>query len=401
MKFTKEQKELLALLPKELRERKDLTDTAKLVLADIILWYGTDYADKNGEVYRTNEDLMKDTGVKSNNSINSATRQLEMLGYVKKTSGKKEKKPNKYVLQNCTLNYTSNCTSNENCTLNYTTNCTSEIMEKEMEILKNQIIELKNEIEQLKIALQNCTSNCASNENCTTNCTSDKNCTSNCTQEQDKEQDKEKDTTIDNQNYMTEENENGGCVDFSNDGLCSADEVAFMCNCGFYVEEKNNNLISESKEKDETLPPTPLSFSTDERKGMVSRIDSIKDEMFKEKKNTAKCNELYQSFKELFAEYVNKYGENDQDAKRIEKWLANSRKYMSIGSLPQSKKDIFEGMRQGFVYGGGEKYADKMVTQLEVWRNIGYDVKELKERTKVEFDKKGVKQEYYNRLNSI
>ena len=72
----KEQKEnferendLLSLLPKKVRESSELTKNAKLVLADIILLCGTDYASENGCCYRSNEDLMKDSHTKSRETL--------------------------------------------------------------------------------------------------------------------------------------------------------------------------------------------------------------------------------------------------------------------------------------------------------------------------------------------
>ena len=69
MKFTEEQKELLAFLPQDLQNSKELTISAKLVLGDIIFLYGMEDAKKNGYVFRSYNDLMKDTLIKSKTSI--------------------------------------------------------------------------------------------------------------------------------------------------------------------------------------------------------------------------------------------------------------------------------------------------------------------------------------------
>lgn len=85
-KFTDEQTELLALLPQGLPK---MTDGAKLVLANIILWYGTDAAQKSGTMYRTNLDMMEDTGIKSEKTIIRTIKQLETLGMVTSKRGKR------------------------------------------------------------------------------------------------------------------------------------------------------------------------------------------------------------------------------------------------------------------------------------------------------------------------
>ena len=48
MKFTDEQKEVLALLPQDVKESNELTDAAKLILANLMLLNGTDFAKNEG-----------------------------------------------------------------------------------------------------------------------------------------------------------------------------------------------------------------------------------------------------------------------------------------------------------------------------------------------------------------
>ena len=81
------QNDLLSLLPKKVRESSELTKNAKLVLADLILLCGTDYANENGCCYRSNEDLMKDTHIKSHNTLSSCLTKLCGLGYITRKSG--------------------------------------------------------------------------------------------------------------------------------------------------------------------------------------------------------------------------------------------------------------------------------------------------------------------------
>ena len=83
-KFSDEQQELVALLPDGLPK---MTESAKLVLANIILLYGRDFAKENGYTFRSYEDMMKDTGIKSRTTIRNAYRKIESLGLMDVKSG--------------------------------------------------------------------------------------------------------------------------------------------------------------------------------------------------------------------------------------------------------------------------------------------------------------------------
>ena len=82
--------ELVALLPEHLRESK-LTGAAKLILGDLLFLYGRDFAKENGFVFRTNQDLMKDTGIKYEGTLIKVLRKLEVEGFINRTSGKRNK----------------------------------------------------------------------------------------------------------------------------------------------------------------------------------------------------------------------------------------------------------------------------------------------------------------------
>lgn len=96
MKFNETQKNLIALLPAhEIIDK--LTDSAKLVLAQIDLLHGTDFAIENGYVYTTNERLCKDTGVKARQTIITAVKVLRKLKLIDLESGGRHK-ANRYRL---------------------------------------------------------------------------------------------------------------------------------------------------------------------------------------------------------------------------------------------------------------------------------------------------------------
>lgn len=127
-KFSDSQLELVALLPQGLPA---MTDGAKLVLANIILWYGTEYAKENGCIFRTNQDMMKDCEIGSENTIIKAIKQLENLGLVTSKRGKRNEASG-YRLSDEMLQKI-NFKPNE-------TNSQSEVINSQSEVI-NQLIE--------------------------------------------------------------------------------------------------------------------------------------------------------------------------------------------------------------------------------------------------------------------
>lgn len=91
MKFTDEQKEVLALLPNEVKDIKTLRDASKLLLSYIIELYGMDFAKNNGYVFKTNKEIMAQTGIKQKRTLIDAARELELKGYITRTAGQRVK----------------------------------------------------------------------------------------------------------------------------------------------------------------------------------------------------------------------------------------------------------------------------------------------------------------------
>lgn len=83
--------ELVSLLPKHLRESSELKSAAKLILGDLMFLNNREFAKENGFVFRTNQDLMKDTGIKGESTVIKALAKLEIEGFINRTSGKRGK----------------------------------------------------------------------------------------------------------------------------------------------------------------------------------------------------------------------------------------------------------------------------------------------------------------------
>lgn len=224
MKFNDEQKELIALLPQDVK-KYGLTDSAKLVLGQIIFMYGMDFAEDNGYIYRTNDALMEDTGIASKTTLTSAIRQLVSKGLISSERGQKREKGqqaiasryrlNKTVLEKCTCKCTVD--DEQKCTEKCTSKCTIEIedkinnMELNIKELVEVINELKNEIRDLKCTIesQKCTSKCTVDDE--QNCTIDE---QKCTVDVDIDVDIEKESRIKDQGNEIEHEWNEQPIDF-------------------------------------------------------------------------------------------------------------------------------------------------------------------------------------------
>ena len=167
-KLSDSQLELIALLPKGLPA---MTDGAKLVLSNIIKWYGTDFTNENGYVYRSNADLMKDTEIGGKTRLTNAIRELELKQLITVKRGKfgdrttaTEYRLNKEIEQKINFKSEKNCgtiTENSIGTINeicgtikqncgtITENETIAKLKEENQLLQLKISELETKIEML------------------------------------------------------------------------------------------------------------------------------------------------------------------------------------------------------------------------------------------------------------
>lgn len=160
--MTERKKELLALLPIEVKQSKELTTNAKLILANIIQLFGTDYAKENKLCYRTNKQMMSDTQIKSENTIISCSIQLEQRGFITRVSGKRGE-ASTYILNVEALNnYTSNRLQKSNCSNGCNVD-EVELLRVSVSEMMSEISNLKSAIEELKAAISSITSkaNCS------------------------------------------------------------------------------------------------------------------------------------------------------------------------------------------------------------------------------------------------
>lgn len=163
MKFTSEQKELLALLPTEIKKSDELTDSAKLVLANIYFLYGMDKAKENGFVICSNEKMLKDTCLGSKTTLERAIALLVNMNYITTKRGTQKRTPM------CTNSGTPKCTAS---TYTLTDKCTKKCtIDERIKSIENELIMLKKENEELKSVLKSVLSQL--NSNGTPKCTTD------------------------------------------------------------------------------------------------------------------------------------------------------------------------------------------------------------------------------------
>ena len=85
--MTDEQKEVLAMLPNNIKKSNDFSLKAKTLLAYLIHYGSSEYATENGFFYKTNSDLMKDSGL-SNKGIGIVLHRFQELCFITRILGK-------------------------------------------------------------------------------------------------------------------------------------------------------------------------------------------------------------------------------------------------------------------------------------------------------------------------
>lgn len=154
-----EQKELLALLPVSIKKSKYFSEKAKLVLADLIYFNNSDFAKTNGYFYKTNSDLMADSGL-SNKGIGIVLNRFIELGFISRIVGKFKGNASEYRVNLSAIeNYPKGEVKGEvdpksevsKFTLSDLNKILStvEAMEQQIKDLQNEVVRLKGEVKAL------------------------------------------------------------------------------------------------------------------------------------------------------------------------------------------------------------------------------------------------------------
>ena len=152
MKFTDEQKEVLALLPQDVKESNELTDAAKLILANLMLLNGTDFAKNEGYLFRTNQALKEDTGIKSEKTIIAAVNKLIELGFIERKAGQR-KSASEYRLNTVKI-HCKNTVKNYSNKLQYKEENTVKNYSNKLQYNNDEILLIINELQNTVKKLQ-------------------------------------------------------------------------------------------------------------------------------------------------------------------------------------------------------------------------------------------------------
>ena len=152
MKFTDEQKEVLALLPQYVKESNELTDAAKLILANLMLLNGTDFAKNEGYLFRTNQALKEDTGIKSEKTIIAAVNKLIELGFIERKAGQR-KSASEYRLNTVKI-HCKNTVKNYSNKLQYKEENTVKNYSNKLQYNNDEILLIINELQNTVKKLQ-------------------------------------------------------------------------------------------------------------------------------------------------------------------------------------------------------------------------------------------------------
>lgn len=149
--LTEEQKNLIALVPTHEITNK-LTESAKLVLGNIILLYGMDKAAENGYVFRDNITMCEETG-KSEKTVIASVRKLVQVGLITTKRGKR-KSASEYYLTDKYFEISGEERPQQNYSIDYSK--TNEYYSKTFDVMgiieamQQEINELKKQVEELK-----------------------------------------------------------------------------------------------------------------------------------------------------------------------------------------------------------------------------------------------------------
>lgn len=325
MKFTEEQKELLAFLPTELQNSKEITDSAKLVLGNIIFLYGMEEAQKNGYVYRTNQKMMEETGIKSEHTLIGAVRLLKILEYIKTKRGKRKEASTYELLINCSK-------TPQNCS----NNCSEiETLQNQVLILQKQVVLLQKEIENLK----NCSNNCST----------------------DTETDKEIETdtksvsiSLTKDNSMIKESNTVPYEDYSNCDFSVFDELEkFTVTVTPTKEEKEISIYGENQQNCSNLEVAAASASLTQEK--MNEMNAHKEEIVKTPINlNVRENSTLNSPKPLFPQPQPKVD-------WYQKWCEQYNNIFNKTSINDTPTEQFKTQVEKM---------DEMLTQLKEGRHI-------------------------------
>lgn len=392
-----ELKELMALLPSNIKTTKEFTTKTKMVIAQLILMNGLDKVKNDGYFFVTNQKLVEELGI-TEKTIIKIMRNLETNNFITRKSGKRGeaseyivneeiiksfgntvKKHCNTVKENTVINYSNDL---ENTVINYSNKINDLVLIINDLVKSNQ--ELINKVNQLEITVLNY-SNKIQNYSTDT--------------ESDIESDIEKELEIYNniiieninnkKDYIIEEIEVVETSIFENEKIENNEiigEVGFIN----YPTSNEINPMTNGNGSDDEDEVLDMIFGEEIIEENNNTFQHIEVGMLEEK------NDMTETTKKIFYEYLNNFGngisnmeELTNRAVKFNGWLerqyqADNITYNEYSSMIEECRDKFTSIQQDIQHQNEEKINE---LQDEFLKSVLLDSKEAKTVNQIKEEK--------------
>ena len=385
-----ELKELMALLPSNIKTTKEFTTKTKMVIAQLILMNGLDKVKNDGYFFVTNQKLVEELGI-TEKTIIKIMRNLETNNFITRKSGKRgeasEYIVNEEIIKSFGNTVKKHCnTVKENTVINYSNNLESTVLNysnkiNDLVLIINDLVksnqELINKVNQLEITVLNY-SNKIQNYSTDT--------------ESDTETDIEKELEIYNniiieninnkKEYIIEEIEvvETSISENEKNEIYEIEEVGL-------IENPTSNEIEE-------INPMSNGNGSDDEDEVLDMI--FGEKIIEENNNTfqhievgmlEEKNDMIETTKKIFYEYLNNFGngitnmeELTNRAVKFNGWLerqyqADNITYNEYSSMIEECRDKFTSIQQDIQHQNEEKINE---LQDEFLKSVLLDSKEAK-----------------------
>ena len=388
-----ELKELMALLPSNIKTTKEFTTKTKMVIAQLILMNGLDKVKNDGYFFVTNQKLVEELGI-TEKTIIKIMRNLETNNFITRKSGKRgeasEYIVNEEIIKSFGNTVKKHCnTVKENTVINYSNNLESTVLNysnkiNDLVLIINDLVksnqELINKVNQLEITVLNYS-----------------NKIQNYSTDTDTESDIEKEKELEIYNNIIIENINN-----KKDYIIEEIEVV---ETSISENEKieNNEIIEEVN----SMTNGNGSDDEDEVLDMIFGEEIIEEKEIEDNNNTfqhievgmleEKNDDMTETTKRIFYEYLNNFGngitnmeELTNRAVKFNGWLerqyqADNITYNEYSSMIEECRDKFTSIQQDIQHQNEEKINE---LQDELLKSVLLDSKEAKTAIQIREEKK-------------
>ena len=390
-----ELKELMALLPSNIKNTKEFTTKTKMVIAQLILMNGLDKVKNDGYFFVTNQKLVEELGI-TEKTIIKIMRNLETNNFITRKSGKRgeasEYIVNEEIIKSFGNTVKKHCnTVKENTVINYSNKINDLVLIINDLVKSNQ--ELINKVNQLEITVLNYSNKI---QNYSTDTESDT----------ESETDIEKEKELEIYNNIIIENINN-----KKDYIIEEIEVIETSISDNNKEIENYEIIEEvglienpTSNEIEEINPMPNGNGSDDEDEVLDMI--FGEEIIEDNNNTfqhievgmleEKNDDMTETTKKIFYEYLNNFGngitnmeELTNRAVKFNGWLerqyqADNITYNEYSSMIEECRDKFTSIQKVIQHQNEEKINE---LQDEFLKSVLLDSKEAKTVNQIKEEK--------------